>query len=177
MGLPVLLEEICRLILGVYKSQTHECGNWDWGRAIPRKGIYKRNCRCSAGPHKHLKVRAQREERLREREEGCHCRQGLSLCQLRVKGLCCQNKTTAKKSGPLLKSIQFKEQNDYCLLVGGIFRGMRCMGRRALYDCHVVLFGKTFLLQMCADRNLFLLNFAHSLCTVNVNVSITSSKL
>ncbi len=29
-------------------SQTHECGNWIWGRAIPRKGIYKRNCRCSA---------------------------------------------------------------------------------------------------------------------------------
>ncbi len=22
-------------------SQTHECGNWDWGRAIPRKGIHK----------------------------------------------------------------------------------------------------------------------------------------
>ncbi len=22
-------------------SQTHECGNLDWGRAIPRKGIYK----------------------------------------------------------------------------------------------------------------------------------------
>jgi hypothetical protein len=28
-------------------SQTHECGNWGWGCAIPRKGIYKRNCRCS----------------------------------------------------------------------------------------------------------------------------------
>ncbi len=28
-------------------SKTHECGNWDWGRAIPKKGIYKRNCRCS----------------------------------------------------------------------------------------------------------------------------------
>jgi hypothetical protein len=30
-------------------SQTHECVNWGWGRAIPRKGIYKRNCRCSVG--------------------------------------------------------------------------------------------------------------------------------
>ncbi len=28
-------------------SKTHECGNWGWGRAIPRKGIYKRNCHCS----------------------------------------------------------------------------------------------------------------------------------
>ncbi len=31
MGLPVLLEEICRLILGintVNRSKTHECGNW-----------------------------------------------------------------------------------------------------------------------------------------------------
>ncbi len=26
---------------------AHECGNWGWGRAIPRKGIHKRNCRCS----------------------------------------------------------------------------------------------------------------------------------
>ncbi len=32
----------------INRSQTHECGNWGWGRAIPRKGIYKRNCRCSA---------------------------------------------------------------------------------------------------------------------------------
>jgi hypothetical protein len=30
-------------------SKTHECGNWGWGRAIPRKGIYKRNCRCIVG--------------------------------------------------------------------------------------------------------------------------------
>jgi hypothetical protein len=27
IGLPILLEEICRAILGLYKS-THECGNW-----------------------------------------------------------------------------------------------------------------------------------------------------
>ena len=47
MGLPVLLEEICRLILGIKRSKTHECGNWGLGRAIPRKGIHKRNCRCS----------------------------------------------------------------------------------------------------------------------------------
>jgi hypothetical protein len=25
----------------INRSQTHECGNWDWGRAIPRKGIHK----------------------------------------------------------------------------------------------------------------------------------------
>ncbi len=49
MGLPFLLEEICGPILEyINRSQTHECGNWGWGRAIPRKGIYKRNCRCSA---------------------------------------------------------------------------------------------------------------------------------
>jgi hypothetical protein len=35
--------------LYINRSETHECGNWGWGRAIPRKGIYKRNCRCSAG--------------------------------------------------------------------------------------------------------------------------------
>ncbi len=32
----------------INRPQTHECGNWGWGCAIPRKGIYKRNCRCSA---------------------------------------------------------------------------------------------------------------------------------
>ncbi len=31
----------------INRSQTHECRNWGWGRAIPRKGIYKRNCLCS----------------------------------------------------------------------------------------------------------------------------------
>ncbi len=50
IGLPVLLEEICRLILGIYKSLKD---TWMWncgvGRAIPRKGIYKWNCRCSVG--------------------------------------------------------------------------------------------------------------------------------
>ncbi len=29
-------------------SQTHECGNWDWGRAIPFLGIHKQDFRCSA---------------------------------------------------------------------------------------------------------------------------------
>ena len=33
----------------INRSQTHECGNWGRGRSIPRKGIYKRNCRCSEG--------------------------------------------------------------------------------------------------------------------------------
>ncbi len=31
----------------INRSQTLECINWGWGRAIPRKRIYKRNCRCS----------------------------------------------------------------------------------------------------------------------------------
>ncbi len=29
------------------RSQRHECGNWDWGRVIPRKGIHKWDFRCS----------------------------------------------------------------------------------------------------------------------------------
>jgi hypothetical protein len=47
--LPFLLEEICGLILGIYKSLTDTWmyRNWGWGRVIPRKGIYKRNCLCS----------------------------------------------------------------------------------------------------------------------------------
>jgi hypothetical protein len=39
---------ICGPIMGIYKSlTTHECGNWDWGRAIPRKGIHKWDFHCS----------------------------------------------------------------------------------------------------------------------------------
>jgi hypothetical protein len=30
----------------INRSQTHECGNWDWGRAIPRKGINKWDFPC-----------------------------------------------------------------------------------------------------------------------------------
>ncbi len=32
----------------INRSQTHKCKNWGWGRAISRKGIYKRNCLRSA---------------------------------------------------------------------------------------------------------------------------------
>jgi hypothetical protein len=31
----------------INRSQIHECGNWGWGRAIPRKGIHKWDFRCS----------------------------------------------------------------------------------------------------------------------------------
>ncbi len=33
----------------INRSQTHECGNWDWGRAIPRKEIHKWDFLCSVG--------------------------------------------------------------------------------------------------------------------------------
>ncbi len=32
----------------IFPSQTHECGNWDWGRAIPLLGIHKSKFLCSA---------------------------------------------------------------------------------------------------------------------------------
>ncbi len=32
----------------INRSQTHEYGNWGWGRAIPRKGIHKWDFPCSA---------------------------------------------------------------------------------------------------------------------------------
>jgi len=38
------------------RSQTHECGNWGWGRDFPRKGIYKRNCHCSVFNKKQFTV-------------------------------------------------------------------------------------------------------------------------
>ncbi len=41
--------EICGPILGIYinRSQTHECGKCDWGRAIPRRGVHKWYFPCS----------------------------------------------------------------------------------------------------------------------------------
>ncbi len=30
------------------RSQTNECGNWDWGRVIPFLGLHKWDFRCSA---------------------------------------------------------------------------------------------------------------------------------
>ena len=33
----------------INRSQTHACGNWDWGRAIPRKITHKWYFPCSAG--------------------------------------------------------------------------------------------------------------------------------
>jgi hypothetical protein len=32
----------------INRSQTHECGNWGWGHAIPRKGKHKGDFRCCA---------------------------------------------------------------------------------------------------------------------------------
>ncbi len=38
IGMPILLEEICRLILGLYKSLTaHECWNWAEAALFPEK--------------------------------------------------------------------------------------------------------------------------------------------
>ncbi len=34
----------------INRSQTHECGNWYWGRAIPFLGIHKWDFRCRAVP-------------------------------------------------------------------------------------------------------------------------------
>jgi hypothetical protein len=41
--------KICGPILGKYlnRSQTHECGNWDWSRAIPFLGMHKWDFCCS----------------------------------------------------------------------------------------------------------------------------------
>ncbi len=46
-GPHISCSRIGRSILGIYinHSQTHECGNWDCGRAIPFLGIYVSNFR------------------------------------------------------------------------------------------------------------------------------------
>jgi hypothetical protein len=51
IDLHILLQEIYGTISWEYinRSQTHECGNWDCGRPIPRKGIHKWDFPCSVG--------------------------------------------------------------------------------------------------------------------------------
>ncbi len=42
IALPILLQEkyVDQFWEYINRPQTHECGNWDWGRAIPFLGIY-----------------------------------------------------------------------------------------------------------------------------------------
>jgi hypothetical protein len=49
VGLPILLEDICGPILGIYKRLTNVEIGTEGGRAILRKGIHKGNFCCSAG--------------------------------------------------------------------------------------------------------------------------------
>ncbi len=49
IGLPILLQKkVDPSWEYTDHSQTHECGNWDWGRAIPFLGIHKSKFFCSA---------------------------------------------------------------------------------------------------------------------------------
>ncbi len=49
IGLPILLQGNMWTDPGNYinRSQTHECGKWDWHCVIPRKGIHKWDFPCS----------------------------------------------------------------------------------------------------------------------------------
>ncbi len=52
IGLPILLQEntyVDRSWEYINRSRTRECGNWDWGRAIPIMGIHKWDPRCCVG--------------------------------------------------------------------------------------------------------------------------------
>ncbi len=43
----IYVDQSGEYMYGRNRSQTQECGNWDWGRAIPRKGIHTGDFRCS----------------------------------------------------------------------------------------------------------------------------------
>jgi hypothetical protein len=49
IGLPILLQDNRwpEREKTLDRSQTHECGNWDWGRAVPFLGIHKSKFLCS----------------------------------------------------------------------------------------------------------------------------------
>ncbi len=53
--------------MGIYTvncSETHECGNWDWGQAIPVLGIFISNFRYCVLVVRHLEVYVYEKERL-----------------------------------------------------------------------------------------------------------------
>ncbi len=57
IGPHISCSRIGRPIVWIHKSLTDTwCGNWDWGRAIPRKGIHKSGFRCSAIWERELKL-------------------------------------------------------------------------------------------------------------------------
>ncbi len=43
IGPPIFLQQNRQIDRGINRSQTHECGNWDCGRAIPVLGIFASN--------------------------------------------------------------------------------------------------------------------------------------
>ncbi len=51
VDLPILLQECWNYVDQsweyINRSQIHECANWDWGRALPRKGMHIWDFRCS----------------------------------------------------------------------------------------------------------------------------------
>ncbi len=51
---PTQIKKWCsRIVAERYRSQTHECGNWDWGREIPVLGIHKSKFLCSVKKKNH----------------------------------------------------------------------------------------------------------------------------
>ncbi len=54
IGMPILLVD--RSWDYTNRSQTHECWNWGWGRAIHRKGIHKWDFRCSVGTERNSSI-------------------------------------------------------------------------------------------------------------------------
>jgi hypothetical protein len=60
IGMPILLQgnmwSVDPSLEYINRSQTHECGNWDRGREIPRKGIHKWDFPCSVSNVKPTQV-------------------------------------------------------------------------------------------------------------------------
>ena len=66
----------------INRSQTHECGNCDWGHAIPRKGIFKWDFPCSVGPPSQAASRRQETVPAFDKEQFCLRCLGLKICTL-----------------------------------------------------------------------------------------------
>ncbi len=75
-------------------SQTHECGNWDWGRAIPRRGIHIWDLRCSAC---FPKCRCQHCHLVNRNRSGSSlCSRLVINCKRSPNHACCLNQATTR---------------------------------------------------------------------------------
>jgi hypothetical protein len=124
----------------INRSQIHECGNWDWGRTIPRKGIHKWDFRRSA-PFTHHNIHIKYNTDLLTASLFSHCQAVRWIC-------CTANKirfmysqkwhyAASFPSQPLLDCALNMLQRVFCS-IHSLISNMSCLGILWIIQCNGV---------------------------------------